>query len=149
VRVAANDRDGLEHLARYLARPPVATDRLTLLADGRVALRFKRPLSDGTEAVVFTLFDRAANTPTLGTSGRRGFYNGSRPGSGALAIVSIGYAGLLAEAFAVVGLAVASADGRPPRAVGGQQPALARPRQRRAHSVRPLTEESRHAVAVR
>ena len=54
VRVAANDRDGLEHLARYLARPPIATDRLTLLPDGRVALRFKRPFSDGTEAVVFT-----------------------------------------------------------------------------------------------
>jgi transposase-like zinc-binding protein/putative transposase len=34
VRVAANDRDRLEHLARYLARPPVATERLTLLADG-------------------------------------------------------------------------------------------------------------------
>jgi hypothetical protein len=57
VRVAANDRDGLEHLARYLARPPVATDRLTPLPDGRVALRFKRPFSDGTEAVVFTPFE--------------------------------------------------------------------------------------------
>jgi hypothetical protein len=57
VRVAANDRDGLEHLARYLARPPVATDRLSQLADGRVALRFKRPFYDGTEAVVFTPFE--------------------------------------------------------------------------------------------
>jgi putative transposase/transposase-like zinc-binding protein len=57
VRVAANDRDGLEHLARYLARPPVATERLTQLADGRVALRFKRPFSDGTQAVVFTPFE--------------------------------------------------------------------------------------------
>jgi Putative transposase len=57
VRVAANDRDGLEHLARYLARPPVATDRLTRLPDGRLALRFKRPFTDGTEAVVFTPFE--------------------------------------------------------------------------------------------
>ena len=57
VRVAANDRDGLEHLARYLARPPVATERLPLLPDGRVALRFKRPFADGTEAVVFTPFE--------------------------------------------------------------------------------------------
>lgn len=57
VRVAANDRDGLEHLARYLARPPIATDRLTLLPDGRVALRFKRRFTDGTEAVVFTPFE--------------------------------------------------------------------------------------------
>jgi hypothetical protein len=43
VRVAANDRDGLEHVAGYLARPPIATERLTLLSDGCVALRFKRP----------------------------------------------------------------------------------------------------------
>ena len=57
MRVAANDRDGLEHLARYLARPPIATDRLTVLPDGRVALRFKRPLTDGTEAVAFTPFE--------------------------------------------------------------------------------------------
>ncbi|HTQ47413.1 MAG TPA: transposase [Polyangiaceae bacterium] len=46
-----------EHLARYLARPPIATDRLTLLPDGRVALRFKRPFTDGTEAVAFTPFE--------------------------------------------------------------------------------------------
>lgn len=57
VRIAANDRDGLEHLARYLARPPIATERLIALPDGRVALRFKRPFSDGTEAVVFTPFE--------------------------------------------------------------------------------------------
>ena len=57
VRVAANDRDGLEHLARYLARPPVATDRLTRLPDGSLAFRFKRPFTDGTEAVVFAPFE--------------------------------------------------------------------------------------------
>jgi hypothetical protein len=54
VRVAANDRDGLEHLARYLARPPIAADRLSALPDGRVALRLKRPWSDGTDAIIFT-----------------------------------------------------------------------------------------------
>jgi Putative transposase len=57
VRIAANDREGLEHLARYLARPPIATDRLSQLADGRVMLRFKRPFSDGTTAVAFTPFE--------------------------------------------------------------------------------------------
>jgi Putative transposase/Transposase zinc-binding domain len=57
VRIAANHRDGLEHLARYLARPPIATERLIALPDGRVALRFKRPFSDGTEAVAFTPFE--------------------------------------------------------------------------------------------
>jgi hypothetical protein len=31
MRVGANDRDGLEHLCRYLARPPIANDRLQKL----------------------------------------------------------------------------------------------------------------------
>ena len=54
VRVRANDRDGLEHLCRYLARPPVANDRLQELPDGRLALRFKQPWRDGTSHIVFT-----------------------------------------------------------------------------------------------
>jgi hypothetical protein len=54
VRIAANDPDGLEHVARYLARPPIANERLTALPDGRVALQLKRRWSDGTEALVFT-----------------------------------------------------------------------------------------------
>lgn len=41
-------------MARYLARPPIATDRLSLLADGRLELRLKRPWRDGTTAFVFT-----------------------------------------------------------------------------------------------
>jgi hypothetical protein len=46
VRVSANDRDGLEHLCRYLARPPIANDRLQELPDGRLALRFKQAWRD-------------------------------------------------------------------------------------------------------
>jgi hypothetical protein len=41
VRVRANDREGLEHLCEYLARPPIANDRLVELPDGRLALKFK------------------------------------------------------------------------------------------------------------
>ena len=63
VRIAADDRDGLEHIARYLARPPIAADRLTRLPDGRVALRFKWPFTDGTEAVVFTPFEARNRRP--------------------------------------------------------------------------------------
>jgi len=37
-RVGANDRAGLERIARYLARPPIATDRLSQLDDGRLEL---------------------------------------------------------------------------------------------------------------
>jgi hypothetical protein len=54
VRVSANDRDGLEHLCRYLARPPIANDRLQELPDGRLALRFKQVWRDGTTHIVFT-----------------------------------------------------------------------------------------------
>jgi Putative transposase/Transposase zinc-binding domain len=53
-RIAASDREGLERMARYLARPPIATDRLSRLDDGRLGLRLKRPWRDGTTAFVYT-----------------------------------------------------------------------------------------------
>ncbi len=53
-RIAANDREGLERLIRYIARPPLSEDRLSELADGRVAVRLKRPWRDGTTHVAFT-----------------------------------------------------------------------------------------------
>jgi len=54
VRVGANDRIGLEHLCRYLARPPIANDRLQELPDGRHAFRFKQVWRDGTRHIVYT-----------------------------------------------------------------------------------------------
>jgi hypothetical protein len=54
VRVGAHDRDGLEHLCRYLARPPIANDRLQELPDGRIALRFKQAWRNGTSHIVYT-----------------------------------------------------------------------------------------------
>jgi len=53
-RVRENDREGLERMARYLARPPIATDRLSERDDGRLELRLKRAWRDGTTALVFT-----------------------------------------------------------------------------------------------
>jgi len=53
VAVAANNRDGLEQLARYVLRPPIAQDRLTRTADGRVFLTLKAEWSDGTTALLF------------------------------------------------------------------------------------------------
>jgi hypothetical protein len=53
-RIAANDRNGLERMGRYLARPPVATDRLSRLDDGRLELSLKRPWRDGTIAFRYT-----------------------------------------------------------------------------------------------
>ena len=35
-RLGAQDRGGLERMGRYLARPPIATERLSKLDDGRL-----------------------------------------------------------------------------------------------------------------
>ena len=53
-RISARDREGLERMARYLARGPIANDRLSRLDDGRLELRLKRPWRDGTTAFVYT-----------------------------------------------------------------------------------------------
>jgi hypothetical protein len=50
--VHGNDKQGREHLCRYILRPPFANHRLQTLPDGKVQLDFKRPWSDGTNAVV-------------------------------------------------------------------------------------------------
>ena len=50
-RVPASDKAGRERLCRYILRPPLANDRLTILDDGSVHLAFKRPWADGTSAV--------------------------------------------------------------------------------------------------
>jgi hypothetical protein len=43
----------LERLARYAARPPVATDRLSALPHGRLLYRLKRRWRGGTTPVIF------------------------------------------------------------------------------------------------
>ncbi len=53
VAVPARDRTRLERLCRYVARPPVATDRLSRLEDGRLLYRLKHRWRDGTTHVVF------------------------------------------------------------------------------------------------
>jgi hypothetical protein len=44
----ANEPERLEILVRYLARPPIANDRLSELPDGRLALKLKQAWRDGT-----------------------------------------------------------------------------------------------------
>ena len=53
VAVPARDRRRLEWLCRYVARPPVATERLSRLADGQLLYRLKHRWRDGTSHVVF------------------------------------------------------------------------------------------------
>jgi hypothetical protein len=50
--VDGRDRNALERLCRYVARPPVATERLHIQSDGRVRYELKRVWADGTEAIV-------------------------------------------------------------------------------------------------
>jgi len=53
VAVPARDRQRLERLCRYVARPPLATERLSRLDDGRLLYRLKHRWRDGTTHVVF------------------------------------------------------------------------------------------------
>jgi hypothetical protein len=53
VGIAYHDRMRLERLCRYAARPPVATSRLSGLADGRLLYRLKRRWRDGTTHVIY------------------------------------------------------------------------------------------------
>ena len=53
VCVPARDRIRLERLLRYAARPPLSTERLSLLPDGRLLYRLKRRWSNGTTHVIY------------------------------------------------------------------------------------------------
>src|SRR5205823_1862504 len=53
VAVPAGDRDRLEHLTRYVLRPPVAKEALELLSGSKVLLHLRRPWRDGTRAICF------------------------------------------------------------------------------------------------
>ncbi|MBM3962172.1 MAG: hypothetical protein FJ306_09780 [Planctomycetes bacterium] len=52
--VAPRDRDRVEALCRYAARPAVSESRLVELPDGRIGYARKRRFADGTTAVVMT-----------------------------------------------------------------------------------------------
>ena len=52
VVIADHDREALERLCRYGARPAFAHDRLAWTADGRIAYRLKRPWPDGRTELV-------------------------------------------------------------------------------------------------
>ncbi len=57
VAAAAHQRDKVERLCRYLARPAVATGRLALTAQGLVRYTLKTPYRDGTTHVIFEPLD--------------------------------------------------------------------------------------------
>jgi hypothetical protein len=70
VAAAAHQRDKVERLCRYIARPAVATGRLALTAQGQVRYTLKTPYRDGTTHVMFEPLDFIARLATRPTQGR-------------------------------------------------------------------------------
>lgn len=59
------ERSRLERLCRYITRPPIATKRLSIDAQGRVVYRYKRPFRDGSTHVVLEPLDFMARLAAL------------------------------------------------------------------------------------
>ena len=54
VVIPRKDREGLERLCRYIARPPLAQERLAELSKGMYKLTLKTPCSDGTSSILLS-----------------------------------------------------------------------------------------------
>jgi len=65
VCVPGRGRRRLERLARYCARPPIASDRLSEAPDGRIVYRLRHRWCDGTTHVVFDPLDLVARLAAL------------------------------------------------------------------------------------
>jgi hypothetical protein len=57
VAISAYQRAKLENLCRYITRPPVSTERLTLTPQGNVRYELKNPYHDGTTHAIFSPLD--------------------------------------------------------------------------------------------
>ncbi len=53
VKVEAGESSRLEHLCRYITRPPLSSQRLALTAQGKVVHELRAPFKDGTTHFVF------------------------------------------------------------------------------------------------
>jgi hypothetical protein len=58
-------REKLERLCRYVSRPPIAEERLTLTASGQVSYTLKTPYRDGTTHIVLEPLDLMARLAAL------------------------------------------------------------------------------------
>lgn len=54
VRCAADDRDALEQLCRYITRPALSDERVQINVAGQVELKLKTPWRDGTTHLVMS-----------------------------------------------------------------------------------------------
>lgn len=53
VRINGNDRNRLEKLCRYTARPPIALERMSETPEGKILYKLKTRYSDGTTHILF------------------------------------------------------------------------------------------------
>jgi hypothetical protein len=65
VATKAHERDKLERLCRYIARPAVSTQRLSLTRNGQLRYQLKTPYNDGTTHVIFEPLDFIARLVAL------------------------------------------------------------------------------------
>lgn len=65
VAAKAAEREKVERLARYISRPPIAVERLSLTEGGQVRLTLKTPYRDGTTRVIFDPEDFIARLAAL------------------------------------------------------------------------------------
>ncbi len=63
VAAKADQRDKLERLCRYVTRPAIAEQRLSLTNQGKVRYELKTPYRDGTTHVIFEPVDFSLNWP--------------------------------------------------------------------------------------
>lgn len=71
IGVEADQREKRERLARYVSRPPVSVERLSLTAQGQVRYRLKTPYRDGTTHIVLEPLDFLARLAALVPPPRR------------------------------------------------------------------------------
>ncbi len=72
VAAKADQRDKLERLCRYVTRPAIAEQRLSLTNQGKVRYELKTPYRDGTTHIIFEPVDFSLNwPPSMTANGRK------------------------------------------------------------------------------
>jgi hypothetical protein len=61
----ARDKPRMERMCRYLARPPIAQQRLTRRCDGSIQYTMKKVWRDGTSAIVLAPLDLIAQSRAM------------------------------------------------------------------------------------
>ena len=64
-------RERLERLCRYVTRPAICLERLTIRADGQIQYELKNPFSDGTTHILFSPLDFLSKLAALVPRPRR------------------------------------------------------------------------------